>query len=114
MTATTEPTDATLAKYRLSRDDWRKLWEWQGGKCGICGKPPKTTLCIDHDHKTGLVRGLLHPLCNGKLGKVKDDIEWLRGAMAYLEDPPAQQLDIQATSRTLGSRRRTTRRPTRR
>lgn len=108
------PTAATLTKYRLSREDWAKLWDFQGGRCGICNRPPTTTLCIDHDHKTGKVRGLLHPLCNGKLGKVKDDIEWLRGAMAYLEDPPARRLDIQAVARTMETGRRAPRRRTRR
>jgi hypothetical protein len=38
------------------------LREWQAGRCAMCGnlEPLRT----DHDHKTGLVRGLLCHSCN--------------------------------------------------
>lgn len=106
------PSPSTLAKYRLSRDEWAKIWDWQDGACPLCQK--RRTLVIDHDHKTGAVRGLLCNLCNGMLGKVKDDREWLLRAAKYLSCPPASWLDIQATARTLGTTRRRRRRTPRR
>jgi hypothetical protein len=37
----------------------------QGGGCAICGATPKSRrLNVDHDHKTGAVRGLLCHACN--------------------------------------------------
>lgn len=40
----------------------------QGGVCAICSKPPKRRrLCVDHNHRTGKVRGLLCDLCNRRI-----------------------------------------------
>lgn len=44
------------------------------GKCAICGKE-KDKLCIDHDHKTGEVRGLLCIKCNSNLGWYENNKE---------------------------------------
>lgn len=44
-----------------------KLSVKQEGKCGVCGKPEsafKFRLSVDHNHKTGQVRGLLCYRCN--------------------------------------------------
>lgn len=44
-----------------------KIFVQQGGKCGICKKEQnqfKKRLAVDHNHKTGLVRGLLCYRCN--------------------------------------------------
>lgn len=51
----------TRAK-QLGVDDarYRAMLEAQGGGCAICGSKPRTRrLHVDHDHKTGRVRGLL-------------------------------------------------------
>lgn len=55
------------------------------GRCGICGKEPRSGFVIDHDHKTGRVRGLLCQRCNSGLGSLGDSIEGLKAAIAYLE-----------------------------
>lgn len=40
---------------------------WQAGRCGICGTHERQSSkrhALDHDHETGLVRGLLCTGCN--------------------------------------------------
>lgn len=122
---------------------YEALFELQGGRCRICGRPPKDkNLNLDHKHlkiqafRTGFsepgakweawatlpdghkltrygttraiavntarfaalplsVRGLLcpgrHRGCNRLLGRV-DDINWLKAAIAYLEEIPAKEI----------------------
>lgn len=60
----------------------------QALRCAICGV--ETRLVIDHDHSTGLVRGLLCPPCNSGLGMFRDRTEALGAAIAYLVNPPAR------------------------
>ncbi|HSK33164.1 MAG TPA: endonuclease VII domain-containing protein [Propionicimonas sp.] len=106
------PTPQTLARHGLSESDYIRLWEFQGGRCGVCNRPPAKAgrLVIDHCHRTKQVRGLVHPLCNGKLGKVQDNVTWLDGAAAYLRDPPASRCGITALSRASNGNKRRRRR----
>ena len=61
----------------------------QGGGCAICGNAPKTRrLHVDHDHKTGKVRGLLCHVHNRRLWRGATAAE-LRRMAAYLDNPPA-------------------------
>ena len=79
-----------VATYGLKRGEYDKLFEAQGGVCAICGQPRKQRLSVDHDHKTGLVRGLCCRMCNGRLlTSARDNPETLRAAADYLENPPA-------------------------
>lgn len=56
------------------------------GTCEICGgEPDKHRLCIDHDHATGKIRGLLCQGCNKALAGLKDNPETARKAALYLE-----------------------------
>jgi hypothetical protein len=58
--------------------------------CFICGKPPtKLRLAVDHDHKTGLARGLLCWACNRAIGAFRDNADSLQRAVDYLTSPPA-------------------------
>jgi hypothetical protein len=70
--------------YGMSRADYDALLESQGGVCAVCGKPPKKTLCVDHCHSTGTIRGLLCRKCNLGLGCLADDQATLIAALAYL------------------------------
>ena len=78
---------------RLRQDsgiDFKKLEEMMracGNRCEICGKePPQSNrLCVDHCHKTNLIRGLLCRACNMGLGSFRDNTEFLQAAIRYLE-----------------------------
>jgi len=75
--------------YNFSYEEYTKLLVEQDNKCAICqyeSKPTdKFTLCVDHDHETGKVRGLLCNNCNRSLGLLKDNIIVLNNAIKYLE-----------------------------
>jgi hypothetical protein len=78
--------------YRITPEDWEKISKFQGDVCAISGKPKKTkNLALDHDHKTGKIRGLLSMGINRGLSMFNDDPELLRKAADYLENPPATQ-----------------------
>jgi recombination endonuclease VII len=77
-------------KFNLTIQDYDKILELQGKKCFICGKlPTNKNLAVDHEHKSGLIRGLLCMRCNRALTPFKDDPVLLRRAVLYLENPPA-------------------------
>lgn len=45
----------------------------QGGECWLCNIDLKTVVpCLDHDHETGRIRGVLCQNCNGIEGKIKN------------------------------------------
>lgn len=79
--------------YKLRRDfgitveDYRKILLVQNGICAGCLNPPteKRRLCVDHDHNTGIVRGLLCHKCNVAIGYGMDSPEILRRLAEYLE-----------------------------
>lgn len=74
--------------YGISLQYYDKLFMQQKGRCFICGQHEnelKKKLCVDHNHQTGNVRGLLCRECNIGLSKFKDDIFILRKAILYLK-----------------------------
>ena len=102
--------------YGISLEEFEDILKAQNGKCAICGRNLSLTKTIvvgtnlgraevDHRHvpksvkpqpdKKTLVRGLLcggrYAGCNAKLGHV-DNVEWLRAAANYVENPPAQKV----------------------
>lgn len=76
--------------YGMTTTDYDHLHRKQGGVCAICGQPPRNTskktkrLHVDHDHKTGKVRGLLCDGCNRGLGGFRDSVGTLSNAIEYL------------------------------
>jgi len=77
-------------RYGITRDDYWNLYQYQGGVCYICQRATGKTrrLTVDHDHKTGLVRGLLCRPCNTILGHFRDDPGAAQRVIDYLGDPP--------------------------
>ena len=74
--------------YNLTIEQYDEILESQGNGCAVCGKTPEENgrrLNVDHNHKTGEVRGLLCRTCNLLLGYAKDNIITLSRAIEYLE-----------------------------
>lgn len=75
----------------LTPEEFQKIWDFQHGKCAICGaKLNKAN--VDHEHsgpEAGFVRGLLCPACNRALGRFRDSLILILAAAGYLQDPPA-------------------------
>jgi hypothetical protein len=77
--------------YGITLDQYNQMLEAQKGVCAICGlletrksSNGSYTLSVDHDHKTGKIRGLLCHRCNNCLGTLKDDVYILQSAINYL------------------------------
>lgn len=84
--------EAMIAKtYGITASDYDSLLAAQGGKCAICRARPKSKrLAVDHDHKTGAVRGLLCSRCNHDLmGSAWDSLALVVALWHYLNTPPA-------------------------
>lgn len=60
---------AQISRYR------DELLEAQGGRCVLCGELINGDAVLDHDHKSGHVRGVLHRSCNGLEGKIAN---WIK------------------------------------
>lgn len=81
-----------LHKYGISLSEFESILQDQNGKCAICSKKfevkqgynHQSGICVDHDHKTNKVRGLLCHSCNTGLGKLQDDIQILQKSIIYL------------------------------
>lgn len=72
--------------FKMTVEDYNHFLSKQKGGCGICGREPSPDrrLAVDHDHKTGKVRGLLCDMHNQALGKFNDDPKLLWNAIKYL------------------------------
>jgi len=79
-----------LKVYGIDAAEYARLLALQGGRCAICRRRPgKRRLAVDHDHKTGAVRGLACESCNHDLlGGARDTLAILKAAVNYLETPP--------------------------
>lgn len=81
--------------FGITLEDYYRMFFEQGGVCKICRRPQKeiskgrggvvTNLCVDHNHDTGKVRGLLCNNCNTLVGMANENSEWLTNAIAYLK-----------------------------
>jgi len=86
-------------KFGMTIAEYNIMLNRQGGTCAICNEKNFTrqkgthnnkavamSLAVDHNHKTGQIRGLLCNGCNTSLGKFKDDPTLLKKALEYLEE----------------------------
>jgi hypothetical protein len=81
-----------LQKYGLTSEGFNEIWTSQNGKCAICETEmlprgrKRQSACVDHNHITGDVRGLLCRECNNGIGCLKDDPKILESAIKYLNE----------------------------
>ena len=78
--------------YGLTVDQYNRMLAEQGGVCALCRAPETTPrkgtvmrLAVDHDHVTGIIRGLLCNRCNRVIGMFKDSTDLAGAAVIYLE-----------------------------
>ncbi len=78
-------------KYNMTMEDYDRMLEAQDGVCASCGEVETYVahgkvkrLAVDHDHETGLVRGLLCHACNAALGHLKDDPRRIMNLAEYI------------------------------
>ncbi len=86
--------DKKLRKsYRISLEDYEAMLSSQNNVCAICKthrdfmdkkKGIKRSLAVDHDHKTGKVRGLLCHRCNTAIGLFDEALTTVESALNYL------------------------------
>lgn len=79
-------------RYGIGADEVAAMVEAQGGVCAVCreGKAEH----VDHDHVTGLVRGVLCFTCNGGLGQFRDRADVMERAIDYLRGTTWQRTRI--------------------
>lgn len=74
-------------RFKITIEEYLQMLNEQNEVCAICNEPCALgrRLAVDHDHKTGRVRGLLCSRCNTSIGKFNDDVSLLKSAIKYLE-----------------------------
>lgn len=80
--------------YGLTVEDYERLIEEQNNSCACCSDPWDSVVvrqaharwCVDHNHATGEVRGLLCNACNAMLGQAQDNVDRLAAGIVYLNE----------------------------
>lgn len=83
-------------RYGIALDEYQAMKARADGKCPVCGDPPAlpfNTFDLDHDHETGLIRGLLCRPCNIALGGARDNPTILRALADYVDHHRANPVD---------------------
>lgn len=63
----------------------RAMYKQQRGLCALCQQPIRYRMCVlDHDHKTGQGRALVHALCNMLIGWIESYTELVPATLAYI------------------------------
>lgn len=79
-------------RFGITLADYQAKFDEQKGVCGICRKPEVRArngkprwLCVDHNHETKAVRGLLCTNCNVAVGMMYENRDTMRAAITYLD-----------------------------
>lgn len=94
-----------LKKYDITPEQYDHMYDLQNGRCAVCanegprfgsgadgGATRHNVLCVDHNHETHKVRGLLCHRCNRAIGLLGDDRLLMRAAIKYLRR--SEDLDV--------------------
>lgn len=81
---------ALWSNYEMTLKEYDTLLAKQNFRCAICVKPGTKTrfggFHVDHNHETGVVRGLLCGPCNVGIGQFREKPKILAAAIAYLKE----------------------------
>jgi hypothetical protein len=65
-----------FVRYGIMLEDYERMYRQQNGACAFCRRrPERMKLHVDHDHRTGHIRGLLCAPCNRALGMLEGNME---------------------------------------
>ena len=75
--------------YGITEERYAEMYESQNGACEICKRtsnnnPRMKHFCVDHNHSTGRVRGLLCQECNFFLGKLERQLPIIDNFFTYI------------------------------
>ena len=74
-------------KFGITLEQFNLMFDSQKGRCQICDKhEEEKLLAVDHNHRTGMVRGLLCNNCNLSLGLINEDIKILQNMIKYIQN----------------------------
>ena len=79
---------ATILEHGITLEQYQEMFDKQNGCCAICNVHQdklKQALCVDHNHQTNKIRGLLCGKCNRGIGYLNDNINTLEQAINYLK-----------------------------
>ena len=80
------PYGSSRASLGIDAIKYQAMLMTQCGRCAICDEVPTHSLHVDHDHKSGKIRGLLCRNCNLMIGLAKDSRIILKSATHYLSE----------------------------
>lgn len=73
--------------YPISKDARERMYASQDGLCGLCLKPmPFAESHLDHNHETGKLRALVHPVCNWLIGWMERYPNLVPLVLPYLQE----------------------------
>lgn len=79
------------SEHGITDDQFEMMRQQQKSRCAICNVPfdeKRYRCCVDHNHETNIIRGLLCGPCNHLLGQARENSIILQAAMQYLQNPP--------------------------
>ena len=75
-------------RYGIDENIYNNMYVEQNGRCKICNRHQSRfskRLSLDHNHKTGKVRGLLCQACNTSLGLMQENEQSLLKMLLYIK-----------------------------
>lgn len=72
-------------QYGITKEDYDALLKHQNFSCKICGASPINFPVVEHNHKTGIVRGIVCQKCNITIASIENNKHLLKTILEYLE-----------------------------